>query len=82
MLIKAGEPGIQLLSWICGGNGKDCCAELTSTSGLVSVQPGELCATRKRGLESDFFFMWVLAFLWLTALQQTPRVSMLPLRSP
>lgn len=55
-MIKAGEPGIRLLSWICGGNGKDCTVELTSTSGLVSVQPGELCAAQKRGLESDFIF--------------------------
>lgn len=82
MLVKTGEPGIRLLSWICGGNGKDCSAELTTICGLVSVQPGELCAVSKRGLESDFFLMWVLAFLLLTALQQTLRVSVLPLGSP
>lgn len=82
LLIKAGQRRVRLLNWICGGNGEDWSAELTSTSGLVSVQPGELCATGKRGLESDFFFVWVLAFLLLTALQQTLRVSVLPLGSP
>lgn len=57
-----------------GGRGKDCGAEVASTSGLVSVQPGELCATWKGGLESDFFFLWVLAFLLPAALQQMPKV--------